>query len=343
VGFRAGVVALLAVLFMAMAPFAQAEGPRQDSFIARAVFASGKLWLLSDHGALFSVEEGVAEKAALALPDPASDLWVEDGAPAIVTCPRICLWWTVRRWDHGAWTSEALIWRGGDKIVGVERSGSVTVILTTSRIIELVGKKHTDIPLKETGAANRGTVSTLYITPQSILVGLNKGEWGGGLWRLDRRTGVASPIERRDGSSEPCGGVLNSSCDPVNGIAAEPWKPDCFAVAVGLIHFMASGRIAEICGDHVERLYPRSGSKSEQNESTAFFGVARCGAALCAVGNDGFYRFDSPTAYKHNAFPPFKDYGGFQVSFALADVVLVLTDINRRHAMSGATPLLIPR
>jgi len=43
------------------------------------------------------------------------------------------------------------------------------------------------------------------------------------------------------------------------------------------------------------------------------------------------------------AFPAFKDVGGVYVNFDNPDFVLVLTQINRRAAVSGRTPMLVGR
>jgi len=49
---------------------------------------------------------------------------------------------------------------------------------------------------------------------KSIYVGVNRGEWGGGLQRVDVQTGVVTNVERRD-TKDLRGGPLTSDCDPV--------------------------------------------------------------------------------------------------------------------------------
>lgn len=58
------------------------------------------------------------------------------------------------------------------------------------------------------------------VTPKHVFVGYNAGEFGGGLQRIDRTTGIVSNIDDIDG--DLCGGNLNPACDPVNGLATIP-------------------------------------------------------------------------------------------------------------------------
>jgi hypothetical protein len=74
----------------------------------------------------------------------------------------------------------------------------------------------------------------------------------------------------------------------------------------------------------------------------AFFGVARVGDVVLAVGTDGLYRVSAQSA-EHEPLPAFKDFGGMRMSFDVPGVVLVLTGVNSRKSLSGSTPLLVPR
>ena len=84
-------------------------------------------------------------------------------------------------------------------------------------------------------------------------------------------------------------------------------------IAVGLVHFLAHGRIDEVCGERVRELYSK--------------GYYVKGLPLPATQGD------KPTAT--GAF--------FGVSFALQDVVLLLTEVNERRSISGSVPMLVPR
>jgi hypothetical protein len=41
--------------------------------------------------------------------------------------------------------------------------------------------------------------------------------------------------------------------------------------------------------------------------------------------------------------PEFEKVGNIRVSFALQDVVLLLTEVNERRSISGSVPMLVPR
>src|SRR5262249_30467930 len=148
-------------------------------------------------------------------------------------------------------------------------------------------------------------VVSVHARADVLFVGFNAGEWGGGLVRIDRRDGKVRKISSI-ASGDVCGGPLDARCHPVNGIVDEPWDPACVVVTIGLEHMMTHGRIVEVCGNTVKRLYvtplhvdPRIDaylqSKSRGGEplsTVAFYGLQRVGDALWAAGNDGLYRID---------------------------------------------------
>src|SRR5215510_4976896 len=67
----------------------------QETFISRAAFADGQLWLLPVAGVLWGIAEGKDEPVTIDLPEPALDLWIEDGQPAVATCDRNNWPWTI--------------------------------------------------------------------------------------------------------------------------------------------------------------------------------------------------------------------------------------------------------
>jgi hypothetical protein len=77
--------------------------------------------------------------------------------------------------------------------------------------------------------------------------------------------------------------------------------------------------------------------------SVAFFGLAATDTALIAAGHNGLYRIDSTGAGTRRPWPRFTEVDGILVSFVLPDVVLVLTELNRRASVSGSAPLMAVR
>src|SRR5258708_33523665 len=79
---------------------AQLESSNQESFVTRAVFAEGQLWVLSDHGQLFRITEGKDAPVEQRLPEPAREMALLHGRPAGRTCKtESCTRWRLRVWD----------------------------------------------------------------------------------------------------------------------------------------------------------------------------------------------------------------------------------------------------
>ena len=330
--------------------------PGQENSLSRAVFSEGRLWLLSDAGELSSLKEGEKKRIGVDLPEPALDLCLRDGHPEVVTgaCQNGSTW-TIRKWADSKWTTLANVPVEKETLVSLVCSSETEILLTTKRLIEVTATKPRAVELST--RLRRGLVTSVHATKSHLFVGTNAGEWGGGLQRIERQSGKVEDIEKNS-TGELCGGPLNGSCDPVNGIAPEPWKPDCIAVAVGLIHFSPHGRIVEVCGNRVQRIYfkahksqqpalaksrSRESKDGEPFETVAFFGLVRVGSQLWAAGSDGVYRIDAGGRASTVPLPKFESIDNVGVSFELPDVVLVLTSINQRMSISGMVPMLVPR
>jgi hypothetical protein len=254
---------------------------------------------------------------------------------------------------HGAngWTIEATIDARGEYFVTLICGSGATAVLTTKRLITLGAGAVSEVALD--GELDWGLATTL-MTAGTVYAGFNKGEWGGGLRAIDRKTGRIRLIENKDG--DLCGGLLNTECDPVNGLATLPWNPDCVAAAIGLVHMDADGHIVTVCGptggDQVRMLYRKQFGERYPNmdlppedayQTMPFFGLATVGGKLLAAGGDGLYTIGETGDAEFEPMPDFKEIGPFHVSFAKPGVVLVLTLVNQRHSVSGATPMLVVR
>lgn len=325
--------------------------PSQANSISRAVFGDGRLWLLTDDGAVSAITPGAKLRLPGKLPDRVLDLCATGGVVQLLTCPREgCGTWSLRRLEGGHWDVIASVASNGEPVVAAQcvRPGAMTV-LSSGRLVEI--EPHATRAVALSGRLPIEGVASMHATQADVFVGINAGEWGGGLRRIDRQTGKVDAIDRR--GHELCSGPLNGDCDPVNAIVDDPWKDGCLVVAIGLVHFAPHGRLDEICGDHVDRLwfraFPTEGRErkplpgEEPFRTEAFFGLARSGSALMAVGLDGLYRFQGHGEPMRMPLPEFETIDGVAVSFALPDVVLVLTGINQRRSLSGTVPLLVPR
>lgn len=221
-------------------------------------------------------------------------------------------------------------------------------LITTKRLITFSRFGTVSVELSRT---LRGGLMVSYLQGDHLYIGANRGEWGGGLERINIESGEIEKIENETGY--PCIGLLVSACDPVNGITHSNRHEDCIVAAVGLIHMFSKGRIVEVCGTHISEYYSRTYSNSEvgiernPNESsgtsTSFFGVVNNGTEIIAVGVDGIYKMNPRGSVSITNHPEFVNYNGVFANFDDPNYVLVLTTINQSHSVSGATPLLVLR
>lgn len=335
-------------------PSVERARPGQEDSIKRAAFANDRLWLLSDAGELWTVKQTISEAKRMERPKAVFDFCIQDDGPVIVTGePGAAAAWTLLRWKDAEWTIFGSVASNGDGLVAVQCAADRLLMLTTRRIIELQGAQQKSLKLSHRIPARVPNV--ILTTPTHIFVGLNAGEWGGGLQRVDRRTGeVVAP--QRNTSGDLCGGPLNPDCDPVSGLAPSVDKPGCVVAAVGLRHMGTHGRIIEVCGDRVERLYTgpcpdglprdeltRTGRDGKRLCTEAFSGVMQKGGALVAVSASGVSTVDKAGVAVRTPLPRFADYGPFAVNFSSPDVVLVRSSANQRSSLGGDVPLLVAR
>jgi len=345
---------LILVSFSLFSSTLDADEPHRQgygNFIARAVFGAGRLWLLTASGELSTIEPVQKARRNVPFPEVVLDVCAHEGQGSIVTCQRdACTKFTVHTWDESQWRSGPIVPTNQDHFIAYDCSTASNLILTNRRLVSLTGGDASAVPLSK--EIDTGSLASIYADERQVFVGLNAGEWGGGLRRIDRKTGLVRKIARNV-TGELCGGPLNSGCDPVNSVVGEPWRPDCVLTAIGLVHFyLPHGRLTEICGNTVKRFY--STTYQIRNSSTrlkgdkpfgtvAFYGLSVAKADVLAVGIDGLYRFHNRASPTIESLPTFEEIGGVGVSFELSDVVLVLTAINRRHSVGGNVPLLVPR
>ena len=170
----------------------------------------------------------------------------------------------------------------------------------------------------------------------ALWVGVDAGEWGGAIRRIDPNTGAVQVI-----SSETwpgiCSGPLSADCDSVFALAPSPWRADCIVAAVGSLHLTVNGRLLEVCDTRVTRLYFRRLDNDDMWDwikhdpmiggepalTVGFYGFARHGGELVALGFDGIYRFAVPTKPQIAPLPRPDNMSGFGIAEVLPEIYIV--------------------
>lgn len=316
----------------------------QDAVLARAVVLDGQLWLLTHSGRLSRIAIGASTRIPEPLPEPAAGLCVLDNQLLVLTGGRYGTGpWTLRHRLRDGWATLATVPTEGDRAMALDCTGGILTVLTDHRIIHLDGATISALPLSSS-LEMMGVVAATLGTPDHLFVGLNAGEWGGGLRRINRQTGSITEINPEFGRS----GSL-----PVNAILPLPWRSDCLALAVVLIHFSADGGVARLCSDVMDTLYRqpyispdthglvwRLGKPAPNYDLVAFYGLASDGDSLWASGIGGLYRLSPQGQAQHLPLPAFRKIGGLWISFDHPHLVLIMT--GQRKAGGGYGPLLVP-
>lgn len=339
------ITALLLASCMPATEIAQ-ESDESEMSVTRAAFAHNRLWILTDSGNLFSVaEHGGSRREALG--GAVRDICVKQGRLVAVIGPKGGRGrWTLRSRLSGSWLTDANVTVEHEEFIGLNCDGDATLLLTSRRLVDIGTGRPRSIALFDQ-LAPAFVTSAMHSTRQYLYVGLNAGEWGGGLQRIDRINGKLVTIARLE--SGACGGLLNPACHPVHGIQDDPWKPGCIVVAVGLVHIVSDGRLLEICDERVELLYSKpieSGFEEEgelPSAAVAFFGLVAVGDSLWAAGIDGIYRVGAGGRVDRQPMPRFRSLGTFRVSFDIPGLVLLVTRVNGRVSMGGAAPMIVSR
>ncbi|MHA6718559.1 hypothetical protein ACX40Y_03810 [Sphingomonas sp. RS6] len=342
-------VALAVVFRRADAPAETDQYPMRA--ITRAVFADERLWMMSDDGSLLSIGPNDRSPQSAKIDGKAVEICKSNGNLTVIIQNDNEHWSASTRSSAG-WVKGAVVPIESENLVALACTEEATAIaiVTNRRLIEIDGAAVRTVKLSSELQPSFG-IGTALMTPDTIWVGLNAGEWGGGLRRIKRGEGKVEAIEKNQ-SGELCGGPLNANCDPVNGIVASPWRPSCVIAAVGLVHMASHGRIVEVCDKTIRRLYfkpddPQSPYGKPQDgepaNTIAFFGLTRVGGGVWGLGIDGLYRFDGSPSPQFHPLPAFENRDGYRVSFDVPGLVLVMTDVNQRRSMSGAVPIMAVR
>lgn len=303
-----------------------------DRFIKRAAWASGRLWLLTDRGTLSSVAPGESSRRAEPITGPAADICVSGAAPVLLGADG-----QLSRLDGGSWRAIQRLALDGESVRAISCTKGRMLVVTQRHLalIENGRQRYATLSKPLTGPIVR---TASYDTGSTLLLGLDEGEWGGGLERIDTVTGEVSEVPGLGG--------------PINGVGPEPGRTGCLVATIGLVHFFPSGQISEVCGDKVRRLYYkpytmetswRADPPKLPFQTVPFYTLTQSGSGLWVAGGDGLYAIgaDRPIAFRK--MPSFEQIDGVDISFAVPGLVLVRTDIDAHVSLGGGAPLLVAR
>jgi|SRR5712664_1613330 len=154
--------------------------PGQDSFLTRAIFAEGRLWMRSDAGIVFSVAQGELQHREESLPGAVLDLCVRNGRLVALTSAGDA--WTLRRREGSDWTAETSIDAGGGS--GALHCTDHDITAVTRNKVFLIRDGRTKAVMLSRPLPGV-LASSLHVEGDQLFVGLNRGEFGGGLLRAN--------------------------------------------------------------------------------------------------------------------------------------------------------------
>lgn len=178
--------------------------------------------------------------------------------------------------------------------------------------------------------------STLSLSDNTLYVGYEHGEFGGGLRQINLTSGQVSIIEDTPDprhTQQLCQGLLNAGCDPVVGLVSDPQQPDCILAGTSLSHLsMHDGVVVKVCGSSLTPVFSREiwtlHKFTSDPDTWPFNTLIPVQKGWIAVGSSRYARADYSTnstkpKIKMSGIPRMDDLGGLQVSKEIDGVIFV--------------------
>lgn len=181
-------------------------------------------------------------------------------------------------------------------------------ILTTRLVLTPSGDN--DWSERSLAALLDGASATTADGAGGLYIGLNQGEWGGGLRRIDMVTGAIAFVT--EPSEELCGGLINPECDPVVGAFPDPDQPGCIITATGLAHLsLGTGHVLRVCGETIASVFRAPTRISEPNRLVTgewpFFSLTQTHDGWIAISHKRYFRSHSGRVLEH-PLPVLRDW-----------------------------------
>jgi hypothetical protein len=328
----------------------ESKNKKQSSFI-QATYLNHTLFTLDDEGKMQAWQEGAKEGAAITAPQDIRNFCAIGDKLFLIAANQKSKSITLWSGMPTAWTRVTQFQQSKKSYFrALDCSGKEPLLLRSDAIqFPLSGRT---IAINSKQEVPGGFATTLQYNGY-LYVGLNAGEWGGGLQRYPLTGGAVQAIDGSD-SEELCGGILNTSCDPVTGLAPDPKQPDCILATIGLVHFRPRGSIARICGGKPAIAYAKpytletgwrfDPEKIEKSfSSVAFYSLNSSKRSTWAIGSDGIYNFGDDAVPAFKPFPRVYRLPSNGIDWSNPEFVLLITNKNQRHSISGNSLIMVPR
>lgn len=308
---------------LALAPAAEAQNWWDDDLggaIREGVATAEHLWLLGESGVVVRFDRSSGERVVTA--GNVVDLLAEDG--------RL---WALSTIDEYAFGLRDL--RGSDG--EPPRIGLNGAPIGLFRTVDGVGVLTTEMVLvpAEDGWRRRRLPATLdpwgtvaADGQGSIYLGVNRGEWGGGLRRIDVATGAIAFVTER--GEDLCGGVFNPDCSPIVGVFPDPGDPACVIAGSGLSHMgLSHGLVARVCGDAITPLFSAPMPESDglfplPGQDWPFRGLVETADGWLAVSEGRYFR-SRDGRVEEAPLPELAEWSGLRISGPVDGVIFVMS------------------
>jgi hypothetical protein len=178
----------------------------------------------------------------------------------------------------------------------------------------------------------------------AVYVGSDRGEWGGGLTRINLATGTVDDVKDTKDRLGP-DRRYDQLDDNIHAIIPDAHHEDCVIVAAGVVHFTSSGRILRICGLSPETIFARDVTQNvygrQRVVSEAFFDLARVRDGYWAAGITGLYKFTTAPQPQRIDLPRMEWWHDLFWSQAVPGTIMLASEASRAHAMNAGAPLIV--
>lgn len=246
--------------------------------IAKVIFHSNLLWTLGQNGVLLQTDLTKKRVEAFTYADYVADIYVSDKNELYLLAGERAdaSVWRILKQDDDGWSEVSALKTDGEpkkkdedvrEIIGLTEYQNRFLILAETKVY-LQAKENDWKTVKLQTKGNLGLQTPFAATSDGyVYVGLNHGEFGGGLRRIDLKDGNVKNIEKKT-VGDICARPLDSQCDPVTAVVKDAENSNAVLAAVGLRHFSEQGRIVRVSGGNVDVVFNKTYKFDEKSRKT---------------------------------------------------------------------------